>query len=246
MTMDESEEQTFLSTPQAPVRSGRPRVARILIVDNHPIVREGLRRIIEREDDLRVCAEADSVRGARTAIKESSPHMLIADISLNQGDGMNLVREVRAHNPLLPILVLSIHDEAIYAERMLSIGANGYMTKQASSEQIIHALRRVLDGGIYVSEAVASHMIRGAFGGARNRPENPIERLSNRELQVLQLVGKGLSSREAAHSLNLSIKTIESHRQRIRSKLNLRSGAQLVRFAINLLAAENAGAITGA
>jgi DNA-binding NarL/FixJ family response regulator len=128
---------------------------------------------------------------------------------------------------------------------MLSVGANGYMTKQATSEQILHALRRVLDGGIYVSEAVATHMIRGAVGGVRHRPENPIDRLSNRELQVLQLVGKGLSTRETAHSLNLSIKTIESHRQRIRSKLNLRSGAQLVRFAINLLAAENTGAISG-
>jgi len=240
--MDESNEMTSESASQAPARSGRPRVARILIVDNHPIVREGLRRIIEREGDLLVCAEADSVRGARTAIKESNPHMLIADVSLNQGDGIKLVRDVRAHNPLLPILVLSIHDEAIYAERMLSVGANGYMTKQATSEQILQALRRVLDGGIYVSDAVATHMIRGAFGGMRRRPENPLDRLSNRELQVLQMVGMGLSTRETAHSLNLSIKTIESHRQRIRSKLNLRSGTQLVRFAINLLVAENAGA----
>jgi len=240
--MDERHEETFSSTSQAPVRSGRLKVARILVVDNHPIVREGLRRIIEREDDLLVCAEADGVRDARTAIKETSPHMLIADVSLNQGDGIKLVRDVRAHDPLLPILVLSVHDEAIYAERMLSVGANGYMTKQATSEQILHALRRVLGGGIYVSEAVAAHMIRGAIGEVRCRPENPIDRLSNRELQVLQMVGMGLSTRETAHSLNLSIKTIESHRQRIRRKLNLRSGAQLVRFAINLLVAENAGA----
>ena len=146
--MDEIDEETFASTSHAPARSGRPRVARILVVDNHPIVREGLRRIIEREGDLLVCAEADSVRGARTAIKQTNPHMLIADVSLNQGDGIKLVRDVRAHNPLLPILVLSIHDEAIYAERMLSVGANGYMTKQATSEQILLALRRVLDGGV--------------------------------------------------------------------------------------------------
>ena len=241
--MDDGNEDTFSSTSQAPpVRSGRPRAARILVVDNHPIVREGLRRIIEREGDLLVCAEADSVRGARTAIKETSPHMMIADVSLNQGDGIKLVRDVRAHDALLPILVLSVHDEAIYAERMLSVGANGYVTKQATSEQILQALRRVLDGGIYVSEAVAAQMIRGAFGGVRRSPENPIDRLSNRELQVLQLVGMGLSTRETAQSLNLSIKTIESHRQRIRSKLNLRTGTQLVRFAINLLVAETAGA----
>jgi DNA-binding NarL/FixJ family response regulator len=240
--MDESKEETFSSTSQALVRSGRPRVARVLVVDSHPIVREGLRRIIEREDDLLVCAEADSVGSARAAIKETSPHILIADVSLNLSDGIKLVRDVRAHDPLLPILVLSVHDEAIYAERMLSVGANGYMTKQASGEQILHALRRVLEGGIYVSEAVAAQIIRGAFGGVRRRPENPIDRLSNRELQVLQLVAMGLSTRETAQSLNLSIKTIESHRQRIRSKLNLRSGTQLVRFAINLLVAENAGA----
>jgi DNA-binding NarL/FixJ family response regulator len=240
--MDESNEVTSSSTFQAPARSGSPRVARILIVDSHPIVRQGLRRIIEREGDLLVCAEADSVTGARTAIKETNPHMLIADVSLNQGDGIKLVRDVRTHNPLLPILVLSIHDEAIYAERMLSVGANGYMTKQATGEQILHALRRVLDGGISVSDAVATHMIRGALGGMRRRPANPLDRLSNRELQVLQLIGKGLSTRETAHSLNLSIKTIESHRQRMRSKLNLRSGTQLVRFAINMLVAENAGA----
>ena len=240
--MDESKEVTSSSTSQVPARSGRPRVARILIVDNHPIVREGLRRIIEREDDLLVCAEADSVRSARTAINETSPHILIADVSLNLSDGIKLVRDVRAHDPLLPILVLSVHDEAIYAERMLSVGANGYMTKQASGEQILHALRRVLEGGIYVSEEVAAQIIRGAFGGVRRRPENPIDRLSNRELQVLQLVAMGLSTRETAQSLNLSIKTIESHRQRIRSKLNLRSGTQLVRFAVNLLVAENAGA----
>ena len=240
--MDESHGEILSSTSQAPVRSARPRVARILVVDNHPIVREGLRRIIEREDDLLVCAEADSVSGARTAIEATSPHLLIADVSLNQGDGIKLVRDVRAHDPQLPILLLSVHDEAIYAERMLSVGANGYMTKQATSEQILDALRRVLGGGIYVSEAVAAHMIRGAIGRVRRRPENPIDRLSNRELQVLQMVGMGLNTRETAHSLKLSVKTVESHRHRIRSKLNLRSGAQLVGFAINLLVAENAGA----
>src|ERR1700691_4281186 len=158
--MDESNEVTSSSTSQAPAGSASPRVARILIVDSHPIVRQGLRRIIEREGDLLVCAEADSVTGARTAIEETNPHMLIADVSLNQGDGIKLVRDVRTHNPLLPILVLSIHDEAIYAERMLSVGANGYMTKQATSEQILLALRRVLDGGISISDAVATHMLR--------------------------------------------------------------------------------------
>ena len=212
---------------------GKRRSTRILIVDDHPIVREGLRRIIELEDDLLVCAEADTLKGARSAIKETTPDVIIADIRLNQGDGIGLVRDVRAHHPNLRILVLSVHDEAIYAERMLSIGANGYMTKQATGEQILRSLRRVIDGGIGVSAALESIMIPAADGSGKHRPTNPIDRLSNREVQVLHLVGKGLSTREAARSLNLSVKTIESHRQRIKAKLNLCNAAQLVRFAID-------------
>ena len=210
------------STSRDHVSRGKRRAARVLIIDDHPIVREGLRRIIEPEDDLVVCAEADSVRGARVAIKETGPHAIVADISLNHGDGIELVREVRAHYPQLPILVLSTHDEAIYAERMLSVGASGYMTKQATTEQILRSLRRVIDGGIYVSEVVAANMIRRAAAGGRHTSADPVDRLTNRELQVLHLIGKGMSTRESAHLLNLSMKTIESHRQRIKGKINLR------------------------
>ncbi len=211
--------------------------ARILIVDSHPIVRAGLRQIIAGEDDLLVCAETDTVGGARVAINETHPDLVIADISLNQGDGIELVREVRTHQPKLPILVLSVHDEAIYAERLLSVGASGYMTKQASSEQILYSLRRVLDGGICVSETVAGNMIRRASGGSVGRWSDPIDRLSSREREVLHLFGKGLSTRETADSLKLKVKTIESHRQRIKGKLNLHSGAQLVQFAVNWITA---------
>jgi len=128
----------------------KPRLPRrVLIVDDHPIVRQGLRRIMENEEDLIVCGEAETARDARTAIKELNPDVMIADISLKQSDGIELVRDVRAHHPQLPILVLSMHDEAIYAERMLSAGANGYIMKQAASEQFLVSLRRDLDGGIY-------------------------------------------------------------------------------------------------
>jgi DNA-binding NarL/FixJ family response regulator len=143
------------------------------------------------------------------------------------------VRDVRAHHPQLPILVLSMHDEAIYAERMLSAGANGYIMKQAASEQFLVALRRVLDGGIYVSEAVGNNMIQKFAAGGSYISANPIDRLSNRELQILHMIGKGMSTRETAHSLNLSIKTVESHRQRIKRKLNLSTGTQLVQYAVN-------------
>lgn len=209
---------------------------RILIVDDHPIVRQGLRRLMENEDDLSVCGEVETARDARVAIKELNPDAVIVDISLKQGDGIELVRDVRAHYATLPMLVLSMHDEAIYAERMLSAGANGYIMKQAASDQFLVSLRRVLDGGIYVSEAVGSNMIQKFASGGSYTSANPIDRLSNRELQILHMIGKGMSTRETANSLNLSIKTVESHRQRIKRKLNLSTGAQLVQYAVNWFA----------
>ncbi len=213
--------------------AGKRRARRVLIVDDHPIVRQGLRRIMEEEEDLDVCGEAETARDARIAIKELNPDVMIADISLNQGDGIELVRDVRAHHPQLPILVLSMHDETIYAERMLSAGANGYIMKQAPSDQFLVSLRRVLDGNIYVSEAVGNHMIQKFAAGGGYVSANPIDRLSNRELQILHMIGKGMSTRETAQSLNLSIKTVESHRQRIKRKLNLTTGTQLVQYAVN-------------
>ena len=209
----------------------RPR--RVLIVDDHPIVRQGLRRLIDQEEDLDVCAEAETVREARAAIREHRPDAIIVDISLKQGDGLELVRDVRAQYPTLPILVLSMHDETIYAERMLSAGASGYIMKQAASEQFLVAVRRVLDGGIYVSDTVSNTMIQRFTSGNPPVAANPIDRLSNREIQILHLIGKGLSTRETAEALDLSIKTVESHRQRIKKKLTLTTGTQLVQYAVN-------------
>src|SRR3984885_3297862 len=221
------------SVSHSGTNAGKRRVRRVLIVDDHPIVRQGLRRGMENEDDLTVCGEAETARDARTAIKELIPDVVIADISLKQSDGIELVRDVRAHHPELPILVLSMHDETIYAECMLSAGANGYIMKQAGSEQFLVSLRRVLDGGIYVSEAIGNNMIQKFASGGNYTSANPIDRLSNREPQILHMIGKGMSTRETAESLNLSIKTVESHRQRIKRKLNLNTGTQLVQYAVN-------------
>lgn len=215
--------------------SDRPPAARVLIIDGHPVVRAGLRRIIEREGDLVVCAEADTARGIRAAIEQTNPHVIVAEVNLGQGDGIKLVREVRTHYPRLPILMLSMHDEAIYAERMLSVGASGYMMKRATCEQILRSLRRVIDGGICVSEAVASNMIARATARGRHLPENPVDLLTTRELQVLHSIGKGLSTREIAGLFHLSVKTIESHRRRIKVKINVRNGTQLVQFAMQWL-----------
>jgi DNA-binding NarL/FixJ family response regulator len=214
---------------------------RVLIVDDHPIVRQGLRRLIEQEDDLQVCGEAETVRDAKQAIRELNPDVVIVDITLRQGDGIELVKDTRAHHLSLPILVLSMHDESIYAERMLSAGANGYIMKQAASEQFLIALRRVLEGGIYVSEAIGNSMIQKFAAGGAYISTSPIDRLSNRELQILQMIGKGLSTRQTAEALSLSIKTVESHRQRIKRKLGLSTGSQLVQYAVNWFSGRDSG-----
>jgi len=224
------------SLPNAAARPGavaRPRRRRIMIVDDHPIVRQGLRRLIEAEADLEVCGETESARDAKSMIRELQPDGVIVDISLAQGDGLELVKDARAHYPSLPLLVLSMHDEVIYAERMLSAGANGYIMKQAASGQFLVALRRVLEGGIYVSETVGSSMIEKFAAGSAYTATNQVDTLSNRELQVLHMIGKGLSTRQSAEALNLSIKTVESHRQRIKRKLGLTTSAQLVQYAVN-------------
>ena len=213
----------------------------MLIVDDHPIVRQGLRRMIDPEPDLVVCGEAQTEREARVAVRELEPDAIIVDISLAQGDGLELVRDVHAQRPALPILVLSMHDETIYAGRLLAAGASGYIMKHAASDQLLEALRRVLDGGTYVSEALASTLEapRGEDAAGATAVCDPIERLSNRELQVLSLIGRGLSSREAAEMLTVSVKTVESHRQSLKRKLNLLTNAQLLQFSINWYASRS-------
>ena len=208
---------------------------RVLIVDDHPIVRQGLRRMIEPEPDLVVCGEVQTEREARTAIRALSPDVVIVDISLAQGDGLELVRDVHAQRPELPMLVLSMHDELIYAERLLAAGACGYIMKHAASDQLLIALRQVLNGGRYLSASLESSLGRNRINGSQGAAgdTDPIDRLSNRELQVLSLIGRGHSSREAAEALGLSVKTVETHRQSLKRKLNLLTNAQLLQYAIN-------------
>jgi DNA-binding NarL/FixJ family response regulator len=217
-------------------------MSRVLLVDDHPIVRQGLRHLIGNEPDLEVCGEAASVREAREAIRQVAPDVVVSDISLRDGDGIELVTELRAHYPALPVLVLSMHDEAIYAERMLAAGASGYIMKQAASEQFIVALRQVLAGGRWVSEAVSARILHKLAAGGTPSPTTPVDQLSNRELQVLRMIGRGLSSRQVADTLHLSVKTVEAHRQRIKQKLELTTGAQLVRYAAAWVAGRDAAA----
>ncbi len=212
---------------------------KVLVVDDHPIVRQGLAQLIDREPDLAVCGEAASVNEARSAVKLLSPDVVIVDLSLEGSDGLELIKDIRNKRHDTPVLVLSMHDEGIYAERMLCAGANGYIMKQAASEQLLTALRRVLSGGVYVSESVGASMIARFTAGGTRATADPIERLSNRELQILNLIGQGNGTREIAESLNLSVKTIESHRQRIKKKLNIDTSPKLVQFAVNWLSSRH-------
>ncbi len=225
------------------VRAGSATTAttqrRVLIVDDHPIVRQGLRRMIEPEPDLVVCGEVQTEREARAAIRALAPDVVIVDISLAQGDGLELVRDVHAQQPDLPMLVLSMHDELIYAQRLLAAGASGYIMKQAASELLLIALRQVLAGGTYLSESLTGSLEQTERAKAVSGSTDPIDRLSNRELQVLSLIGRGLSSREAAEGLGLSVKTVETHRQSLKRKLSLATNAQLLQYAINWYASRS-------
>jgi len=212
-------------------QSTRPRT--VFIIDDHPIVRKGLAQLLDEEPDLVVCGEAADVHEARIGLERTRPDVVILDLSLRDSDGLELIKEIRAKYGQLPVLVLSMHDETIYAERLLSAGANGYIMKQAASDQLIAALRRVLAGGVYVSDRISASMIERFAVARRKHAIDPIERLSNREVQVLNLIGRGKSTREIAKDLCLSIKTIESHRQRIKKKLSLDSSPRLVQFAVN-------------
>jgi DNA-binding NarL/FixJ family response regulator len=200
---------------------------RVLIVDDHPVVRQGIKLMIEAEPDLTICGEAQTEQQARKLVRELRPDALLVDLSLSEGDGFNVVRDVHAHFPEIRVLVLSMHDEAIYAERLLAEGASGYIMKQAATDQLVTALRTVLRGERFVSESLKKNLEtrREVDGG-------PSSRLSGRELQVISLIGRGLGTREIADNLSLSVKTVETHRLTIKRKLALDTNAQLVQYAI--------------
>jgi DNA-binding NarL/FixJ family response regulator len=207
----------------------------VLIVDDHPMVREGLSRIINQEDDLEVCGEAADVREARAALQRTQPNVVIVDLCLRASNSLDLIKDIRSNYGQLPILVCSMHDENIYAERSLSAGANGYIMKDATADQLLAALRRVLAGEHYVSEHIKTRMIERLAVGGRKQTWDRAEKLSDRELEILSFLGRGKTTRQVAESLNLSVKTVDSHRQHIKKKLGLQTSAQVTQFAIHRL-----------
>jgi DNA-binding NarL/FixJ family response regulator len=204
----------------------------ILIVDDHPIVRQGLAELINHEEDLAVCGQAEDAHQAIKAVKELKPDMAIVDISLKETSGMELIKDVKAQFPNLPTLALSMHDESLYAERALRAGARGYIMKAEATEKVILAIRTILSGEIYISEKMASKMMQKLVGGNTEISASPVERLSDRELEVFQLIGKGFGTRQISERLYLSIKTIETYRAHIKEKLNLADAAELLQYAI--------------
>jgi DNA-binding NarL/FixJ family response regulator len=206
--------------------------SRIFVVDDHPIVRQGIALLVNREADMMICGEAEEARSALRAIENERPDLLIVDISLNGPDGIEIIKTIRGRNCSLPILVLSMHDEATYAERALRAGANGYIMKQEATEKVLGAIRRIVKGHVYLSEQAASKMRKQYVRGATTSEHSPVEELSDRELQVFRLVGAGRPTREIAEQLHLSVKTVESYQAHIKEKLSLRNARELVQRAV--------------
>jgi DNA-binding NarL/FixJ family response regulator len=205
---------------------------KVFLVDDHPLVRELLTQLIQRESDLEVCGEAEDAPEAVAGIEQCHPDIVIADISLKKTHGLELVKDLQARSPELPVLVLSMHDESLYAERVLRAGAKGYITKQEATKKILLAIRQVLSGQIYVSEKMATRMLHKLVVGRPQEQSSPVERLTDRELEVFQLIGRGQGTRKIAEDLHLGIKTVESYRARIKEKLKLTDGTQLLQQAI--------------
>lgn len=208
---------------------GRRRT-RILVVDDHPIVRLGIRQMLAAEPDLDVCAEAESADAAKQLIVDAHPDLAIIDLSLAEGTGLDLIRSLRESMPTMPVLVLSMHDEALFAERVLRAGARGYIMKREAITGLVRAIRHVLSGRIYVSEGMAQAVLErlGHDGAA---PDNPLANLTDRELEVFDLIGRGQSTGAIAEQMGVSIKTIETYRSNIKTKLNLKNATDLIRFA---------------
>jgi DNA-binding NarL/FixJ family response regulator len=206
--------------------------ARILIVDDHPIVRRGLAQLIGDEPDLEVCGEAGDVPEALRLVNETQPDLVLIDISLRDGNGIELIKQLKSRDEGLRMLVSSMHDESLFAERCLRAGAKGYISKEEAAEKVVGAIRTVLQGKIYLSAYLADNLLHRMIGGEDSLEHSPIDSLSDRELEVFGLIGQGLTTRKIAEKLHLSPKTVETYRENIKSKLNLKNAAELNRHAV--------------
>jgi len=206
--------------------------SRVLVVDDHPIVRQGLANLIDHEDDLIVCGEAENAAQALDALARLTPDVVIVDITLKSSNGIELTRIIRQQHPQLPVIVLSMHDESVYAERALRAGAQAYLMKEVVAEKVVTAIRKVLRGEVYLSDKITRNFLRKLSEKKTGLSDTPAERLSNREFEVFTLIGQGYKPSKIAACMNLSIKTFETYRARIKIKLNLADAEELLQYAI--------------
>jgi DNA-binding NarL/FixJ family response regulator len=215
--------------------------ARIVLIDDHPVLRQGIATLLNQQPDLHVCGEAEDANRALDLVLNTNPDLAIVDISLKGSSGIELLKNLKVRFPRVLVLILSMHDESVYAHRALRAGASGYVMKQEASEKILSAVRRVLAGEVYLSEKLGTRMLNQLVGGKSTLTTSPIEELSDRELEVFGLIGQGHGTRPIAEKLHLSVKTVESHRAHIKEKLNLKNATELVHHAIQWVQSENAG-----
>lgn len=205
---------------------------RVLIIDDHPLIRHGITQLIQQEEDLVVCGEAQDCCDALEALEKTRPDIVILDITLRNSNGLDFITTIHKQFPTIAVLILSMHDETLYAERALRAGAQGYVMKQDSPEKLIEAIHRVLEGKVYLSEAMTARMLKKIASGTPPNELSPADILSARELEVFRLIGKGTATRDIAAQLQVSVKTVDAHRANIKKKLDLKSGAELVQRAI--------------
>jgi DNA-binding NarL/FixJ family response regulator len=204
-----------------------PKKSRVVIIEDHPMFRERLAHLIDKEEDMIVCGEADNALDGLALIQRAKPSLAIVDITLKGSGGLDLLKDIRAHEIELPVLVLSMHDESLYAERALRAGAKGYITKHEASAKVMTAIRCVLGGEIYLDQRIMARILRRIVGGGDAVAARPIDRLTDRELAVFELIGEGRTTREIGRRLHVGLTTVDTYRARIKEKLNLENGAQL-------------------
>ncbi len=211
----------------------------VLIVDDHPIIRQGLAQLIDNETDLRVSIEAENSSQAMEVIKDSHPDIAVLDLSMGNNSGLGLIEDMTTLHPEIKILVLSMHDESLYAERCLRAGAKGYIMKSEPPKKVITAIRLILKGGTHLSDEMRNRFLNKFVSGRPETSSSAVALLSNRELEVFQLLGKGMKARKISEQLNLSVKTVETHIERTKKKMNLNSTHEVAIHAINWLATES-------
>jgi DNA-binding NarL/FixJ family response regulator len=214
---------------------------RVLLVDDHPIVRQGVQLLVDSEEGMRVCGTAESPTGALEQIKATKPTIAVVDLSLKDGNGLDLIKDIKIRYPKVAVLVLSMRDDSFYAERALRAGAMGYITKEEATDRIVEGIRRVLAGEVYLTDSLSAQLLGRMVDKNASLETSPIDELTDRELQVFDMIGQGMATREIAENLKLSVKTVESHREHIKNKLNLTNATELLKRALQWSQLESNG-----